>query len=92
MYKVTWRKPAHNELLHIIDYTKTEWGREQAGKLVDIFEQAIFALARSPKLGRKVRRKNVYVRVLSKVPFVILYEFDEEEVFINQVIHMSRRR
>ncbi len=93
MYKVTWRKPALDDLSNIIEYTKTEWGSEQAGKLVDIFERVNSLLAESPKMGRRVRRENVYAWFLSKLPFVILYEFDDkEEVFVNQVIHTSRRR
>lgn len=93
MYKVTWLKPALDELVHIIEYTKTEWGREQAVKLVNIFEKVNSSLAESPKMGRRVRRENVYVWFVPKLPFVILYEFDDkEEVFVNQVIHTSRRR
>ncbi len=92
MYKATWRNPALDDLSRIVGYTKTEWGQAQAIKLIAIFEQATEALSESPKIGRKVRRKNVYVFVLSKVPFVILYDFDGQEIFVNQVIHTSKRR
>jgi plasmid stabilization system protein ParE len=92
MYKATWRKPALDDLARIVDYTKTEWGQTQATKLIATFEQATEALSESPKIGRKARRKNVYVFVLSRVPFVILYDFDGQYIFVNQVIHTSRRR
>lgn len=92
MYKATWRNPALDDLAHIVDYTEIEWGEAQAAKLIATFEQATRVLSESPELGRNVRRKNVYVFVLSKVPFVILYDFNGQEVFINQVIHTSKRR
>ena len=92
MYTVTWRKPALDEFARIVDYTKIEWGQIQADKLVLLFEQATDSLVSSPKIGRRIRRKNAYVLVLSKIPFVMLYELLEEEIFINQIIHMSKRR
>jgi plasmid stabilization system protein ParE len=92
MLKVTWREDALDEVSHIIRYTKAEWGHSQSKKLVELFEQAQNIIASSPKLGKQVRRKNVHVYILTKVPFVFLYEFNEEEIFINQVIHTSKRR
>jgi plasmid stabilization system protein ParE len=92
MLKVTWREDALDEVAHIIRYTKADWGNSQSKKLVEVFERAQNVIASSPKFGKRVRRKNVYVYILSKVPFVFLYEFEDEEIFINQVIHTSKRR
>jgi plasmid stabilization system protein ParE len=92
MLKVSWREDAINEVAHIVEYTKAEWGHSQSKKLVEVFEQAQNVIATSPKLGKRVRRKNVYVYILPKVPFVFLYEFNGEEIFINQVIHTSKSR
>ena len=92
MYKVTWRKPALDDVAKIVTYTKIEWGIAQADKIVDIFEQTTRFLSESPKIGKRVRRKNVYALVLSKVPFVVVYEMKGQDVIVNKVIHMSKRR
>ena len=92
MYKVIWRKSALHDAGSIVVYTKIEWGQIQAEMIVDIFEQTTVFLSESPKLGRRVRRKNTYTLVLSKVPFVIVYQVSGESVYVIQVIHTSRRR
>jgi plasmid stabilization system protein ParE len=92
MYKVTWRNPALRELENILDYTKSEWGHEQAIHLMILFKQMSHLLSSSPKIGKAIRRKNTFALVLSKVPFVVFYELCDDEVFVNQVIHMSKRR
>ena len=92
MHKVIWRKSAEDDVAQITHYTNIERGHVQAGKLIEICEQATNFLAESPKMGRQVRRNNVYVFTLTKVPFVILYEINGSDIFINQVIHMRKRR
>ena len=92
MHNVIWRKSAEDDVAQITYYTNIEWGHIQAEKLIEIFEQTTISLTESPKIGRRVRRKNVYVFTLSKVPFVILYEISGTDIFINQVIHMRKRR
>ena len=92
MYKVIWLKSALADAESLVTYTKSEWGQVQAEKLIDVLEQTTVFLSNSPKLSRRVRRKNTYVLVLPKVPFVIVYHMSEEKVYVNQVIHTSRRR
>jgi plasmid stabilization system protein ParE len=92
MHKVTWRNPALSDLGQIINYTNREWGYAQAGKIIDLFEQTTRFLAGTPLVGRKARRKNVYILTLSKVPYVLVYEIIQDEIFVTQVIHMSKRR
>jgi plasmid stabilization system protein ParE len=92
MYKVTWRKSALVDGGSIVTYTKTKWGQIQAGKVVDLLEQTTEFLSESPKMGRRVHRKNTFALVLPKVPFVIVYQISGENVYVNQVIHTSRRR
>ena len=92
MYKVTWRKLALDDVANIVIYTKKEWGITQADRVIEVFEQTTQFLSESPLLGKRVRRKNMFVLALSKVPFVVIYEMRERDVFVNKVIHMSKRR
>jgi plasmid stabilization system protein ParE len=92
MYTVRWRKSALDDATAIVTYTKNEWGVVQAEKLVAMFEQTTVFLSGSPKVGRPVRYKNTFALVMSKVPFVIVYQISGDNVYVHQVIHTSRRR
>ncbi len=92
MYKVKWHKSALDDVASVVTYTKNEWGKVQAGKVVGMLEQATVFLSESPRMGRRIRYKNTYALVLPKVPFVIIYQMSGVNVHIHQIIHTSRRR
>ncbi len=92
MYIVKWSKPALDDAGYIVEYTKGKWGQIQAENVIAVLEQASLFISESPKMGRRVRRKNTFALVLSKLPFVIVYQISGENVFIKQIIHTSRRR
>ena len=89
---VTWRKRARTDFTHILEYTENEWGFVQAASLVVVFETALSTLVESPLMGRKITRQNNRALVLSKVPFVIVYQIRGQEVIVRQIIHMRKRR
>jgi plasmid stabilization system protein ParE len=89
---VTWRKRARTDFTHILEYTENEWGYAQVASLVVVFETALSTLVESPLMGRKITRENNRALVLSKVPFVIVYQIRGHEVIVRQIIHMRKRR
>lgn len=91
MNSVTLRNRARTDLVQIIEYTKKEWGKKQADELVAAFEIAFSSLVDSPLMGRKVVRRNNRALIVSKLPFMILYQVQGKEIMIRQIIHTSRR-
>jgi len=81
---------AEADLVAIIQQTKSEWGDEQAKLLKVKFQSTLVFLSEFPYCGQATRRLSVYVRVIPKLPFVILYKLDKETITILQIKHTKR--
>lgn len=80
------------DLENIFSYTETIWGmarrRRTALQLNEVFD----FLAHNPESGRETARAGVFVLVVPRLPYVLLYRKNNSAVTILQLIHTKRRR
>lgn len=83
---------AREDLLQIQIYTLEVWGDRKVIELQELMDTTMSDLVRSPFMGRKTNSKNLYAKVLGKLPFIMMYTVDDDFICVTKIIHSSRRR
>ena len=84
---------AKADLLEIQAYTLEIWSDVKVLELQDLIDDTFNPpLAFSPFVGRNTNGKNIYAKVLGKLPFIMMYTVDEKYIRITKVIHTERNR
>ena len=88
--RVRWTLPAAEDLEHICDFIAEE--RPQSARRVaqDILA-AVKSLSTLPNRGRPGRVEGTRELVLTPLPFVAIYEVEDEEVRVLRVLHGAQR-
>ena len=92
MRQIILRKRAQLGLEQIVESTEQEWGNKQAVALVHFFRQSFLMIAEFPYIGRPYHGEDAMVYVMSKVPFVIIYQVKVDSVRIVKILHTKRNR
>jgi len=78
----------------ILTYTIDKFGTQQALRLLNELEQALFRLGKNPGIGYKredILPEEDFVRFFTFLKrFVIIYEFDAESLVVLRILHGSR--
>lgn len=92
MLQVEFTVSAQDDLRHIFYYTKTKWGNAKAIVLKDQIRLTAELLALFPDSGRKTNKNNVLVKVVPRLPFLIVYKMEEKNVvLIIQILHQKQQ-
>jgi len=91
MMRVEFTVAARDDLEHIYYYTKTKWGNAKALVLRDRIRLTIELLALFPDSGKKTNKKDVLVKIVPKLPFLIVYKMEGKMILIIQILHQKRQ-
>ena len=78
---------AGQDLDHLLEYTVSHWGTEQASRYRDDLIRSIERLCDFPELGRSRKEIRAGLRCLSIAHHVVLYRVLTERILIERVIH-----
>ena len=87
--RVRWTPASADDLQHIGEYLK-EHNPAVAQSTVETLYEAAQSLTRFPYRGRIGQQEGTREWVVSRLPYVIVYEVDEEIVNISRVLHGSQ--
>jgi plasmid stabilization system protein ParE len=83
---------AEKDVEAIFSYTETIWGIERRKQTANQINQILDFLVLNPKSGRETLRLNIFVLVIPKLPYVLLYRKTKTTITILQLIHTKRSR
>ena len=87
---VIWSKPARDDLRFIHDFIARE-SRHYAKKVTQDIREKTEVLERLPKIGKKVTELNdENIKELFLYSYRIIYEINNQDVFVLGVIHKRR--
>lgn len=89
--RVVWDADAIADLSNIATHIGQDSARS-ALKVIAYIERAALLLETSPRLGKATSRPNVRQFVLSRFPYILVYEAIDSEVRIIAVRHYRQRR
>jgi plasmid stabilization system protein ParE len=93
MRQIHLTESAIEEFVDIVAHSRSQWGEYNARQIAAQLDGAVRWLAEHPSNGRKVDRiKNLYAKVVARFPYIIFYEFTDDQLIVRQIIHQARRR
>jgi plasmid stabilization system protein ParE len=92
MQQVVLQSKAKNDMVTIVQRTRTEWGYAQATEVENLLVKAFGFISLYPYLGRSTRDSAIFTKTLPKLPFVIIYELSGECIYIIQILHTKQKR
>ncbi len=89
MPRVSFTARAEHDVNNILEYTIAEWGKEQAGRYLDVLEARLSALAENPKAGKK--RDEVEPKLMSfpAEKHTVYYIPSKSGISIIRILHSS---
>lgn len=91
MKSVAWDDRALGDLESIADYIARD-NPFAARRVIEYIKRASLLLESSPALGRLVEAPNLHEFVLTKYPYILVYENVPDEVRIMAVFHHRQQR
>ncbi len=92
MVEVIVSKRAQKDVSDIKILSIEQWGDVTASTTAQELKNTLYFLSEFPDCGQTVERKNVYARVVPRLPFVILYRRNLEIITILRILHNKRKR
>ena len=83
---------AESDLEKIAIYTEERWGVEQRIKTALQLRAVSQFLELYPYCGQSTDRLDVYIVIVPKLPFVLLYKITKSKIFILQILHSKQNR
>jgi toxin ParE1/3/4 len=92
MTEIRWSRPALFDYSQIIDRIRKINPRTAAG-LRDSIEHRLSLLATMPRMGRVGRVAGTRELVLSRTPYIVIYELrgPDEQIYILRLLHGAQR-
>jgi toxin ParE1/3/4 len=85
--RVALSSEARDDLESIYLYGYHKWGEAAAERYVTRIAEALDALARFPRLGRRSERRADEGYVLTVSQHIIVYRFEGDEVLVTRILH-----
>lgn len=92
MIEVIVSKRAEKDIYDIKIFTIEQWGEVKSSATARELKLAFYFLSNFPDCGQPVERRNVYARVVPRLPFVVLYRRNLKTITILRIIHNKRKR
>jgi plasmid stabilization system protein ParE len=80
------------DIKRIVEYTKTHWGSDQGRAVQDRLKETLLMLQAFPGLLSETDKPHHFVKVVSKLPFVIVCKEEKERFTVIQVLHDKQKR
>lgn len=88
---VRWTDTATRDLTRVCDYTRRQYGPEQARQLALRIYEAAGSLSQYPQLGRLGRKADTREFVFSGLPFLAIYRVHKNVVEIVRILHGAQK-
>ena len=92
MRQIRLQNKVKADLLAIQIYTQNTWGTTKAEEMLFEIDQTFASIRSFPFLGKTTRGKNVFVKTLVNLPFIIVYKVDDTSIVVIKITHTKRRR
>jgi plasmid stabilization system protein ParE len=92
MLEVIVSKRAQADISDIKAFTAEHWGTIRSSETARTLKNTLHFLSEFPDCGQPVERKDVHVRVVAQLPFVILYRRNEKTITVVRIMHNKRKR
>lgn len=92
MRQIVLLRRAKSDLLEIQKYTQEVWGDTKVLELQELIQNSFQLISFSPFAGRVTRNSSIFVKVVHKVPFIIVYEVSDTYIYIVSITHTKRNR
>ena len=89
LVKVEILPAAEADLLNLLEYGASQWGRDAALRFVLSFHEVYQLLADYPQIGRERPEVNQEIRSWSHRGHIVFYRLYESRVLIARIIHGS---
>jgi len=87
--KVVWQTPASLDLVALVE-NHTAYSVSFANAILDRIETQMALLERFPYIGRSGQVPGTRERTVPCTPYVIIYQIDQGELFILNILHGAR--
>ena len=91
MKQVLFREAARDDLTNIHDYIAAD-NPDAARRVIQAIGASIAKLETFNQLGRTGREPGTFELVISKLPYIVVYEITEDAVEIIAIFHTSQNR
>ncbi len=89
--RIRWSRRATNDIDAITDYIAKD-SKGAAKRIGSYIRAAARPLATSPRLGRAVDTETTRELILSRYPYVLVYQLVDDEIRILAVFHQAQNR
>ena len=92
MRGIRWSRPALFDYSHIIDRIR-EANLRAAARIRQLVKDRLALLASHPRMGRVGRIAGTRELVLSRTPYIVVYELhaSDDQIYILRVLHGAQR-
>ena len=92
MTDVRWSRPALFDYSEIIDRIRDN-NPQAAARIRQLIRERLSLLATMPRMGRVGRIAGTRELVVSRTPYIVIYELRgaDEQIYILRVLHTSRK-
>jgi len=89
--RIEWSSAAVADLQAIADWIEQDRGIETANRVVRRIYEAVQGLRAMPYRGRYGRLEDTRELVVSRMPYLVVYQIHEERLLILNVVHGAQR-
>lgn len=89
MHVIHWKKQAINDLIKIGQHIARD-SPTNAGKLIDLIEGKVMALASHPRLGRNGRKRGT-CELVAHEHYVVIYRVLDKKIEVLRVKHTAQQ-
>ena len=92
MTSVRWTRSAQRDYRNIIEWL-SDRNPAAAARVADAIDSRISMLAKRPRLGRIGRIEGTRELVISRTPYLVIYELDDanERIIVLRLLHTAQR-
>lgn len=90
--RVVYSEQVKSNITEITNYTENKWGKLKRIELVTQIDDSIKNIAEFPRSAKFDVDLGVHFKLVSKLPFVIVYAVETDFVRIIKIIHTKRNR
>ena len=88
--RVRWSRPALVDLRRVREYISQD-SPTRAGTVVSRLRAAALGLEQFPRRGRPGDREGTRELVVARLPYIVVYRIDDDEIVILRVLHGAQR-
>lgn len=90
--RIEYSGQVKKSIAEIADYTEQEWGKSKRIELIKQIAESFETILQFPHNAKFDLDLGLHYKILSKLPFIIVYSVETDFIRVVKIIHMKRNR